>query len=386
MNSKEIVKDIMENEELIQAILSNKRKKDIEYNKVNIRPILIKDELLYQFTYVYDNKEIHKNISKDEAIEKMRNYINLDFKQCQIYGVENDYQILVSKKFKEKILKKKPSKKLGNISHNRKKKYIIEEDKPCDFLMYLGVMNKEGKVKSQKRDKFRQINRFLEMVRDVESNLHKDKELKIIDFGCGKSYLTFALYYYLVKVLNLKVNIIGLDLKKDVVEYCNQVSKNLGYMNLSFQVGNIGEFNEFDQVDMVVTLHACDTATDMALFKAICWNSEIILSVPCCQHELMNQVKSETLKPILKHGIIKERFSSLATDSARVNLLELIGYDTQIIEFIETEHTPKNLLIRAIKSNNKREELLKEYKDFKEFLSIEPYLEKLLVENNMINI
>lgn len=176
---------------------------------------------------------------------------------------------------------------------------------PCDFLQYLGVMNENGNVKKQKRDKFRQLNRFLEMVKDVESNFDKNKKIKIVDFGCGKSYLTFALYYYLVKIAKFNVEIVGLDLKKDVIEYCNKVANELKYENLSFQIGNISDFNEFTEVDMVVTLHACDIATDMALFKAICWNSKVILSVPCCQHELNSQVKSDLLSPMLKHGIIK---------------------------------------------------------------------------------
>lgn len=384
MNANDLIKDIIDNKELIQLVLSNKKNKELDYNKINIRPIQMKDNFMYQFTYVYSNKEIHKNLSSEETKEEIIDNINGNFKQAQMYCVNNDYQILVNKKLKANVLKKKATKKSLDISHNRKKKYILEEDVPCDFLEYLGVMNENGNVKKQKRDKFRQLNRFLEMVKDVESNFDKNKKIKIIDFGCGKSYLTFALYYYLVKIAKFNVEIVGLDLKKDVIDYCNKVAKELNYENLSFQIGNISDFNEFTEVDMVVTLHACDIATDMALFKAISWNSKVILSVPCCQHELNSQIKSNLMNPMLKHGIIKERFSSLATDSIRANLLEIIGYKTQILEFIETEHTPKNLLIRAVKSKDEVDKsLVSEYKEFKKFLNASPYLEKLLVESDI---
>ncbi|MCT4509087.1 MAG: SAM-dependent methyltransferase [Tepidibacter sp.] len=385
MNSNDLINDIINDKELIQAVLSNKRNKELDYNKINIRPIKIKNDFMYQLTYVYSNKEIHKNLLPKDTVDEIIEHINKNFKQAQMYCINNDYQILVNKKGKANVLKKKATKKTVNISHNRKKKYILEEDVPCDFLQYLGVMNEKGNVKKQKRDKFRQLNRFLEMVKDVEANFDKNKRIKIIDFGCGKSYLTFALYYYLVKIAKFNVEIVGLDIKKDVIEYCNKVAKELNYENLSFQIGNISDFDEFTEVDMVVTLHACDIATDMALFKAICWNSKVILSVPCCQHELNTQIKNDLLSPMLKHGIIKERLSSLATDSIRANLLEIIGYKTQILEFIETEHTPKNLLIRAVKYKGEIDKfLIDEYKQFKKFLNASPYLEKLLVENNII--
>ncbi|CAH2211856.1 class I SAM-dependent methyltransferase [Tepidibacter aestuarii] len=386
MNANDLIKDTIDKKELIQLVLSNKRNKELEYNKINIRPIEIKNDFMYQFTYIYANKEIHKNLSPKECTDEIIDNINGNFKQAQMYCVNNDYQILISKKLKATVLKKKATKKPVDTSHNRKKKYILEEDVPCDFLQYLGVMNENGNVKKQKRDKFRQLNRFLEMVKDVELNFDKNKKIKIIDFGCGKSYLTFAMYYYLVKIAKFNVEIVGLDLKKDVIEYCNKVARELNYENLSFQIGNISDFNEFTEVDMVVTLHACDIATDMALFKAICWNSKVILSVPCCQHELNSQIKNDLLSPMLKHGIIKERFSSLATDSIRANLLEILGYNTQILEFIETEHTPKNLLIRGVKSRDKvNKSLVDEYKQFKKFLNASPYLEKLLLENNIIS-
>lgn len=376
---KELSNKIIEEDHLIQAVLSNMRKKDEQgYNKVTIRPILLKDNLLYQFEYHYKKKVVHENMKKEDVANKMHELLENEFRQGQLYGTDQDYQILISKKFKAKIIKKPASKKMETRTHNRKKKYIIEENKPCPFLTRLGVMNKDGKVIASKYDKFRQINRFLEMIRDVVSKMDHKKEIKIIDFGCGKSYLTFAMYYYLVDILGYSVDIVGLDLKEEVIKDCNQIARDLEYDDLRFQMGDIAEFEGVTNVDMVVTLHACDIATDAALAKAVNWNAKVILSVPCCQHELFDQIENEMMSPMLKHGIIKERLSALATDSIRANILEIMGYSTQILEFIDTEHTPKNLLIRAVKSDDKNEKATDEYLRFKEFLGVDPYLERAL--------
>ncbi|MBF8982403.1 SAM-dependent methyltransferase [Lutibacter sp. B2] len=376
---QELINKIIEEDGLIHSVLSNVRKKDEQgYNKVIIRPILLKDTLLYQFEYHYKKKVVHENLKQEATANKMNELLENEFRQGQLYGTDHDYQILISKKFKAKIIKKPASKKMETRTHNRKKKYIIEENVPCPFLTRLGVMNKDGKVISAKYDKFRQINRFLEMIRDVVSNMDHTKEIKIIDFGCGKSYLTFAMYYYLVDLLGYSVDIIGLDLKEEVIKDCNQIARDLEYDHLRFQMGDIAEFEGVTNVDMVVTLHACDTATDAALAKAVNWNAKVILSVPCCQHELFNQIENEMMSPMLKHGIIKERLSALTTDSIRANILEIMGYSTQILEFIDTEHTPKNLLIRAVKSDDKNEKAMDEYLRFKEFLGVDPYLERAL--------
>ncbi|WP_129595838.1 class I SAM-dependent methyltransferase [Anaerophilus nitritogenes] len=378
-NIRNLFNQIIQEESLIECIISNVRKKE-DYNKVNIRPVLLKEKIMYQFIYHYDKKVVHENVEKNQMIEKMISLFETNFKQGQIYTKEADYQILISKKFKVKILKKSPTKKPKNLSHNRKKNYMIPENTPNPFLYRLGVMNEKGKVFAQKYDKFRQINRFLEMVRDVVDNLKKKEKVTVIDFGCGKSYLTFALYYYFVDILNMNVDIIGLDLKEDVVMHCNEIAKDLKYENLKFMMGDIAHFNQKDQVDMVVTLHACDTATDAALVKAIEWNADIILSVPCCQHELLDQIHNSLMIPMEKHGIIKERMSALITDSIRANILEIMGYDTQILEFIDMEHTPKNLLIRSVKGNRSYEQAAKEYRSFKKFWGITPYFEKELGE------
>lgn len=376
---KKLFQDLIENEKLIYGVLSNLRNKNIEFTKVNIKPVLIKNEYMIQIEKSYQNKVLHENLNKIEAINKIYELMETTFKQGVLYCKDADYQILVSKKGKISILKKKPTRSEADLHHNRKKNYIIEDGIPCDFLIRLGVMSNEGKVYKNKYDKFRQINKFLEMVSDTIKKAEINESLNIIDFGCGKSYLTFALYYYLVHVLNFDVNIIGLDLKQDVINFCNEVAKDLKYNNLKFIHGDIKDFNELHKVDMVVTLHACDTATDMAIVKAVNWDASIILSVPCCQHELFNKIDNNIMNPLLKHGIIKEKLSSLLTDSIRGNVLEILGYSTQLLEFIDMEHTPKNILIRAIKSNSKNEKCVSEYLKFKEFWNLNNiYLENAL--------
>lgn len=363
---------------LITAILSQPRKADEEsYTKVVIKPVLLKQRLNYQLTYHYKNKVTHENIPAGSLCRQVMPLFEQTFRQAQIYTSEADYQILISKKFKVSILKKQATKKPGELTHNRTKRYILDDGTPVPFLVELGIMNAEGKVLAKKYDKFRQINRFLEMVQDVLPHLPADRPLTIIDFGCGKSYLTFALYHYLSIELKRELNIVGLDLKADVIEHCGLLAKKLDYQNLKFLVGDIADYDELERVDMVVTLHACDTATDAALEKAIRWEASVILSVPCCQHELFEQIQQPVLDPLLGHGILKERFSALATDAIRAKLLDLMGYKTQLLEFIDMEHTPKNILIRAVRSESgDRDRLWQEYMVFRDFLGASPYLER----------
>lgn len=302
------------------------------------------------------------------------------FKQGDFYAEDGDYKILINKKGNATILKSRATKEKQAYTHNRKKRYIINDGEKVDFLIRLGVMNKDGKVLSKKYDKFRQINRYLEMVEDIIPKINKSRTLNIVDFGCGKSYLTFALYYYLVKILNFDVNIIGLDLKEDVIKFCNEVAIDLAYKGIKFIHGDIKDFDEITKVDMVVTLHACDIATDAAIVKAVNWKADVILLVPCYQHEFYNKINNEVLDPMLNHGIIKEKLSSLVTDSLRANVLEILGYKVQVLEFIDMEYTPKNILIRATKNSNKNnKEAINKYKIFKEFWGLEDlYIEKEL--------
>ena len=378
MNYIDIIKELLVKNELIEIIISGKEEKTTEYNKISIKPFL-KDEIIYfQFAYIYDKKTTHENIEAVETIDKLvEDFVN--FKQMVIFAKSNDYQVLKNKKG-IKVIKNKASKKQGELLHNRKKNYIIPEDEPCKFLEILGVMNEKGKVFKDKYDKFRQINKYLEFIRDIKDELNKKKKIRIVDFGSGKAYLTFALYYYINEVLGVEAEITGIDLKKDVVEFCNDTAKKLEYKNLKFLWGDIKTFTEFEGIDMIVTLHACDIATDMAIAHGIKWKSRIIMVVPCCQHEIFTQIKSESMSPLLKHGILKERISSLVTDAARGNLLEVVGYNVQFVEFIDMEHTPKNIMIRAIYNGQKNEKALVEYMRYKEFWSIEPYLEKSIKE------
>jgi len=313
------------------------------------------------------------------------------YKQALIQTTEADVQALANKKGELTLVvrAKAPDQAGGSAkavpqAHNRDKRYVLPEGEPVPFLISLGVMTPEGKIFKAKYDKFRQINRFLEMVADVAPELPKDKPLHIVDFGCGKSYLTFALYHYLAIKLELPVRIFGLDLKKDVIEACAKLAYELGWQDLTFAVGDISAFRERKSVDMVVTLHACDTATDAALLKGIEWGASVILSVPCCQHELFRQISQPVLQPLLKHGILKERFAALATDAIRANLLELAGYRAQLLEFIDLEHTPKNLLIRAVKDRGKpdMERLRAEYERFRDFLSATPFMEREIAERD----
>ncbi len=366
-------------DEIIEIILSNLKVKKLEgYNKIVVKPVVLKEKLYYQFSMYYEKKVLHENVEAEFLIEKFLNFMENEFKQAVIFTVKEDIQVLTNKKGKVSILKKKATKKKGSVEHNKIKNYILKEGAKIDFLIALGVMNADGKVLAPKYDKFRQINRFLEMIEDIVPNLDTSKELNIIDFGCGKSYLTFALYYYLKKIKGLSINVVGLDLKKDVIENCNKLAKDLKWEKLNFSVGDIAGYIPQNDIDLMVTLHACDTATDAALEKAVRWNTKVILSVPCCQHELNSKLKNETLNSMLKYGILRERFSALATDAIRANILEQLGYNVQLLEFIDMEHTPKNILIRAVKDKNGKIKSNEEYKKFKTFLNSDIYVERVL--------
>ncbi|MFE5322510.1 class I SAM-dependent methyltransferase [Paenibacillus sp. NPDC056579] len=379
-----LLNELTGNRSLIQATLSQVRVNDPQgCSKVTVKPVELKGQLHYQFSSFCGSKVLHDNLLPEEAAERMNGLLTDTFRQALLQAAEADYQVLISKKGKAGILKKPPTKKLpGQHAHNRKKNYVLEEGTPIPFLVELGIMNSEGKVLAKKYDKFRQINRFVEMIADVVPHLAKDRTLHIVDFGCGKSYLTFALYHYLKEVQGLDIRVIGLDLKEDVIRHCSQLAEKFGYDRLEFLIGDIAQYQGLDRVDMVVTLHACDTATDAALEKAIRWQADVILSVPCCQHELFRQLESDVMEPLLQHGILKERFSALATDAIRAKLLDIMGYKTQLLEFIDMEHTPKNVLIRAVKGKQptaaERAALFAGYAEFRRFLNAKPYLERAL--------
>jgi len=350
--------NICMNEDLIDIIISNSRTKG-GASKIKIRPIIMKDILLFQATETVGTKVIHNNYSEEDIKLKIEKWMIEDFKQGQVTTKTGDGTILSGKNGNMTIKYKNTgtsNKKQAELLHNRSKKYILEEGKQVGFLIDLGVMTVDGKIVNQKYDKFKQINRFLEFIEDILPQLDKKKEQTIIDFGCGKSYLTFAMYYYLKVLKEYDIRIIGLDLKEDVIATCNALKDKYGYDKLNFYVGDIASYKDVDAVDMVVTLHACDTATDYAMAKAVTWGAKVILSVPCCQHEANKTLENELLAPVFKYGILKERMAAIFTDAIRAELLESKGYKTQILEFIDMEHTPKNLLIRAIKQSGDNQE------------------------------
>lgn len=366
-------------ESLDQIIISNPRRAALA-QKIKIRPVLLKEQLNFQVTEYKGKQVFHENLEKGALIAYILDQMNSFFGQMELNSASKTVHVLVSKKgtvtIKQKVQKNEVKPK--ELSHNRKKRYILEEGTAIPFLVDLGVQTKEGKIVNSRYDKFRQINRFLEFIQDIVEALPKGRELTIVDFGCGKSYLTFAMYHYLKVMKGFDIRVIGLDLKEDVIAYCNELKEKYGYDKMSFTTGDIKNYTGVDAVDMVVTLHACDTATDYALEKAVKWGASVILSVPCCQHELNYQMKNEELNTVFKYGLLKERIAALVTDGLRAEMLEQCGYDTQVLEFIDMEHTPKNILIRAVKRNKETKPDFEKYDNCCKALGVDPMLGRLL--------
>lgn len=340
---EQLFQQILDND-VFKLIISKPKQKDYEYKKI----VIEKKSDYYQISKYTEKQVFHENVKEHALASRCTELTFEHFLQVNAWTDTWEYYILISKKGNAALKRKKTQNVTIIAEHNRKKNYILEEGTPIPPLVDMGVFTKEGKVVRTMYDKFKQINRFIEMIDDAIKT-SSDTELNVIDFGCGKSYLTFILYYYLTEIKKIKANIIGLDLKADVIKHCNEVAKKYGYDGLHFELGDINGYQTPFDVDMVITLHACDTATDFALYNAITWNARMIFSVPCCQHELNSQIQTDHLKALTDYGIIKERFSALATDAIRGKLLEYCGYKTQLLEFIDFAHTPKNILIRAIK-------------------------------------
>jgi len=362
-----------------KLVLSNG--KGCEYQKIVIQ---LKDNGGYQIEKYTQKQVFHENISAGQLSSSLQKLLELGYRQLNSYGQEEQLELKISKKGKVLMNRRKQEgAKPQATSHNKEKNYILKEGSVIPPLVDLGIFTLDGRVVKSMYDKYRQINRFIEIVDDAVSGWEEGKELTIVDFGCGKSYLTFILYYYFVELRHLPVKMIGLDLKADVIEHCNQVAQKYGYERLSFQMGDINGFRYEGSIDMVITLHACDTATDFALYNAIQWGTKMIFSVPCCQHELNAQIKSEELSVLTKYGIIKERVAALLTDGIRGSLLEACGYKTQLLEFVDLTHSPKNILIRAVRSNvsmKKRQASLKEAQSAINAFSVDPTLYRLLDE------
>lgn len=381
-----VLRDVL-NEKLIQMTLSHSRRPETA-EKLKLRPVRIRETLFFQETLYRGTQVFHANYQAKETAERLAGYLTDTFRQAQMVSETEEITVLVSKKGTVTIKRKKKAGKAQEdgmqkpsreLAHNRVKQYILREGEPVDFLVGLGVQTADGRVTKAYYDKFRQINRYLEFIEDILDQLPTDRTIRIIDFGCGKSYLTFAMYYYLHQLQGRDIRVTGLDLKPDVIGRCNRLAEQLQYENLSFEVGDIKSYGGEDQVDMVVSLHACDKATDYALEKAVKWGARVILAVPCCQHELNGQISCELLQPVLKYGIIKERMAALITDALRADILEQNGYETQILEFIDLEHTPKNLLIRAVRTGRMRPTSGKvSPEQTMEFLRVHPTLKELV--------
>lgn len=332
----------------------------------------------YTKTQVFHEHKEHASV-KDICEE----YIGNGYRQIDIFTSSMQYSIKTTKKgkllFHKSMLSAPVSVEEG---HNRKKNYLLEEGNMIEPLVDMGIFTKEGNVVRTMYDKFKQINRFLEIIDDAVRECPLE-EYHIIDFGCGKSYLTFIVYYYFTFIKKIKVTMLGLDLKEEVIKKCNASAKQYGYEGLSFELGDINGYQAKFPVDMVLTLHACDTATDYALYNAIQWKAKMIFSVPCCQHELNQQIESDDFSILTRYGIVKERFSALATDAIRGNILEYCGYKTQLLEFVDLSHTPKNILIRAVRkpivTKAVKEKRIAEVKGFMDEFHVVPMLYKLIM-------
>lgn len=366
---------------IIRGAISNPRNNS-KYIKGYIRPVEIKGNSMMQIELFTETQSFAHNYNYDEFSEIINTIMLDSFFQLNIITNEYNYSFKYTKKnhLLSNKIKNKEIKTLLNVSHNKQKKYILNDGNIIPPLVDLGVMTQDGKIVPSYYDKYRQINRFLEIIDDT-IKAFKEQELNIIDFGCGKSYLTFIVYYYLVNIKNIKTNIVGLDLKADVIKKCNEIAKNYGYNSLNFEIGDISLYKPHFRVDLIITLHACDVATDYAMYHAIKLHSKYLLSVPCCQHEINNQIKKSS-SFLASYGIVKERMSALLTDTIRAKLLEYSGYNVDILEFVDFDASPKNLLVRAKYTGNSNAKSLDEVKQILDEFTIDQTLYKLLFKSS----
>lgn len=363
--------------DLVQFVLSQPRGgREATVDKISARVVHLKGGERVQLTHFQGSQQSHSNLTFDAALQSCAELLQSQFRRLHLFTTAADIEVKCGAQGEFSWRETAPTKVAGQTPHNRRKQYLIPEDEPCQFLIEIGVMNRDGKVLAAKYHKFRQINRFLELVDDVLPNLPTDREIQVVDFGSGKSYLTFALHHLLTRIRGRSARIVGVDRKADVIRACSRIATDLGCQGLSFEHGDIADFGSVGHVDLMVSLHACDTATDAALAQAVRWQTPVILAVPCCQHELATRFQPiAALDAISSHGILKDRFAALATDALRANVLELCGYQTQVVEFIDLEHTPKNLLIRAIRRDQpaaRISENLERYRQFTQLVGIAP--------------
>lgn len=365
----------VQTETLHLVVLSRPRKKGTgDTSKISIRPVRMGDGLVYQASKRIGAQEFHENIPANDLRRNVADWIGNAFDQANLFTSEADFEFR-RKGGRETTRRSKPTHKNSTKGHDKVRQYLIPDNKPCPFLIATGIMSKSGKVRASKQKKFRQINRYLDIVNDVVKHLPAERTTRVVDFGCGRSYLTFALHHLFVNVLGRSVEIVGLDLKAKVIEDCNRLAKELDCEGLEFRQGDIAQHESDGQIDLCVSLHACDTATDEALGKSVMWQSSVILAVPCCHHELAAQLDNSDQTALLRHGIMRDRYAALATDALRARALDALGYRTQVIEFIDTEHTPKNLMIRAVRKNasDSANSALEDYWRFRASLGIESF-------------
>jgi SAM-dependent methyltransferase len=366
-----LLADLFDGRSLTRAVVSKPRSRDLPA-KVTVDPVELRGETAFRFTTHLGDRATHENLAPEAARERL-GVLLADYGQGLLQTADADWQILG-----DTVLRRPPSRAAATRAHNRSKRYLLEEGTPVPFLVELGVMTPDGRVRKSRYDKFRQVNRFLELVDDVVPSLRPEGMLRVVDFGCGKSYLTFAIHHLLTELRGRDVEIVGLDLKEDVIAACASLAERSGAAGLRFERGDIASFEAGGEVDLVVSLHACDTATDEALAQAVRWEADAILAVPCCQKEAYRQLESSLLAPLLRHGLAKERFAALVTDTLRAQLLELAGYRAQLVEFVSLEHTAKNVLIRATKGKPAGAAVRRAYEELRDALGLDPALERLL--------
>jgi hypothetical protein len=372
-----ILKNAVNKEGLLMLILSKPLgKSEAHPEKVTVRPVDLKGTRQCQWSARKNGQETHENLSLDDTVKRACELFAKIYAHVHVFTSQADYAVRRNRKGHIHITKAAPSKReTSSLTHNREKKYLLPENQPCPFLAEIGVMTPQGQVKASHYKKFRQINRYLELVNDVVGDLPSSGRLKIVDFGCGKSYLTFALHHLLTVVHQREVQIVGLDRKADVVRHCQEIANRLNCAGLEFREGDLWHHQETN-IHLAVSLHACDTATDEALAKAVAWQADVIFAVPCCQHEIAGKLPAEFLPAIQENGILKDRLAAILTDALRAKALETLGYKTQVVEFIDMEHTAKNVLIRAIRRPGDLDAsplAIREYEDLKASLGLESF-------------
>ena len=375
-----LVHELIAEEALTGATLSKPRGRTPgRPTRITVDPVVTGRELRFRWRYHEATRTTDESLTPDETERRIVHLIGGEFRQALLRSPEADLQVLAGAAGAT-VLRRPATRPRANLEHDRRRRRLLEEGVPVPFLVELGVMTRDGHVKADRFAKFRQVNRFLELVEDVLPVLPEGR-LAIVDFGSGKSYLTFALHHLLTAVHGREVEMVGLDLREDVVATCESLARRLGTDGLRFETGDIAGYRGAEKADLVVSLHACDTATDAALERAVRWEACVILAVPCCQHELAAQLENTALAPLLSRGLLRQRFAADVTDAVRAQLLEAVGYDAQLIDFVELEHTPKNVLIRAVRRPRRnRAASYDAYLRLKAELGIDPTLERLLAD------